>query len=170
MSTSLNDETTELAQEGLDILELQLTQQPPAGVTASVVAVFIRRQWPALVAALAGMLEEIAARQPKRAPPRGRAVSSGDREQAELERLLEEGEELQLVVLSGREFHRFSITPDVDGLYVASEGSPDTERKLDRTDARALLGFLPEVCPPAAGGVLVAVRDSFARNEEPELS
>jgi hypothetical protein len=161
MSTIANEETNELAQEGLDILELQLTQQPPAGVTISEVAGFFRRQRPALVAALAGMLEAIAAQQPKRDPATGRAVSSGDRVQAELESLLEEGEEFQLVVLSGKDFHRFSITPDVDGLYVASDGSPNKERKLDRTDALALLDFLPEVCPPAAGGVLIAIRDSF---------
>lgn len=58
----------------------------------------------------------------------------------------------------------------MDGLYVAFEGRPDHERKFERTDGRALLGFLPDVYTPTAGGVLVAVRDSFVRLEESKLS
>lgn len=163
MSRRPDDETAELAHEGLHFLELQLTRQPPEGVTAREVASVFRRQRPALVVALAGMLDAIAERQVNGAPSALGAVSSSDRMLATLERLLDDGEPHQLVVLSGKEFHRFSITPDVDGLYVAFEGSLDKERKLDRTDARALLAFLQEVHLPTAGGVLVEVRDSFAR-------
>ena len=67
--------------------------------------------------------------------------------------MLEEGEEFQLVVLSGKDFHRFSITPDVDGLYVASDGSPNKERKLDRTDALALLEAAGRAFPAQWGEI-----------------
>ena len=90
MSRSPRNDTAELAQEGLAILEQQLKSQPPEGVTASDVEGVFRRQRPALVAALAGMLGAIADRQSD-GPPSLRAVSSGDRMLAEIERLLDDG-------------------------------------------------------------------------------
>lgn len=168
MSRSPQDETTELAQKVLDILEQQLTNHLPEGVTTSEVAGVFQRQRLTLVAALVGMLDGIAKRQSD-CTQSLTAVSGSDRVLAELERLLDDGEEHQLVVLSGEDFHRFSITPDVDGLYVAIEGRQDKERKLDTTDAAALLDFLADVYPPAAGGVLIAVHDSFALLQESEL-
>lgn len=160
----------ELAQEGVDILEQQLTMRPPDGVSASDVERVFRRQRPVLVAALAGILEAIAARQTVRAPFSGETVTSSERMLTELERLIDDGGEHRLVVLSGQAFHRFIITPDVDGIYVVPEGHLGKEKKLDNIDARALLDFLPDVYPPAAGGVLVAVHDPVSGFEEPKPS
>lgn len=163
-----NNVMDELAQEGVGILEQQLTIRPPDGVSASDVEGVFRRQRPVLVAALAGILEAIAARQTARASFSVETVTSSERMLTELERLIDDGGEHRLVVLSRQAFHRFIITPDVDGIYVAPEENLGQEKKLDRTDARALLDFLPDVYPPAAGGVLVAVHDSVAGFEEPE--
>lgn len=165
-----NNEMAELAQEGVDILEQQLTIHPPDGVTASDVEGVFQRQRPVLVATLAGMLGAVAARQAARASSSVETITSSEHMLAELERLIDDGEEHRLVVLAGPAFQRFSITPDVDGIYVAPEGSLGKEKKLDETGARALLDFLPSVYPAATGGVLVAVLDSVAGLEEPELS
>lgn len=157
MSRPPDEETTELAQAGVDLLEQQLTSHPPQGVTASDVAGVFQRQRPKLVAALADMLSSIKENQSVSAGPSVRAVSGGDPMLSELERLLEDGEQHQLVVRSGNDFHRFTITPDVDGIFVSLEGDQASELKLEAVDATALLSFLPVVHLPAAGGELVAV-------------
>lgn len=161
-----DDEMAELAQAGVDLLERQLTAHPPQGVTASDVAGVFQRQRQALVAALTDMLTGIKEKQSVRPVPPVRAVSGSDRMLSALEKLLDDGEMHQLVVLSGGKVHRFMVTPDVDGIFVNLEGRQATERKLDTADATTLLSFLAVVHPPSAGGVLVAVCGSLTSHEE----
>lgn len=144
-----------LAQDGLVALEAVLTRQPPEDISPSEVADFFQRHRPRLLEALAGWLKQAGLPEKPPAPKPG-AIATTSKSLAELQELIDEGEEFRLLIRHGEAVTKVVITPDVDGLHVAIEGGP-APTKLDSIEADALLDFLPTIFPAAGAGELLAL-------------